>query len=76
MPAGDSRKEFILATSGNFFGVAVTDGAISHAHDSKALNNFLDDGSVGLLSAHQEGDKKVTFSNSVSSIVCGFLHLF
>ena len=66
MPAGDSRKEFLLATAGNFFGVSVSDGSISHAHDSAALNSFLDDGSVSVLAASQPGGVgKVEFSNKV-----------
>ena len=72
MPAGDSRKEFILATAGNFFGVAVTDSGITHAHDAPALNNFLDDGSVAILAAtmQEEGTRKVCFTNKVHNHIC------
>ena len=50
----DSRKDFILATIGNFFSYSVTDGAISHIIDSKELNNFLDDGNCMILATHAE----------------------
>lgn len=50
----DSRKTFILATIGNFFGYATTDGAISHISDSQELNNFLDDGNCMVLATHAE----------------------
>ena len=50
----DSRKDFILATIGNFFSYSVTDGAISHIIDSRELNNFLDDGNCMILATHAE----------------------
>ena len=52
--SGDSRKDFILATIGNYFGYAVADGAISHILDSRELNNFLDDGNCSILATHAE----------------------
>ena len=52
--SGDSRKDFILATIGNFFSYSVTDGAISHIIDSRELNNFLDDGNCMILATHAE----------------------
>lgn len=54
MMSGDSRKDFILATVGNFFGYANSDGAISHILDSKELNRFLDDGNSMVLALHPE----------------------
>ena len=52
--SGDSRKDFLLATIGNFFGYSTTDGAISHIADSRELNTFLDDGSCSVLATHAE----------------------
>lgn len=52
--SGDSRKDFLLATIGNFFGYATTDGAVSHIIDSRELNNFLDDGSCSVLATRAE----------------------
>jgi len=50
--SGDSRKDFILSTIGNFFGYSRQDGAISHIDDSKDLNKFLDDGNCMVLVLH------------------------
>ena len=44
----------MLATIGNHFGFAVSDGAMSHISDSSELNRFLDDGGVPVLAAHAE----------------------
>lgn len=52
--SGDSRKDFILATIGNFFSYSTSDGAISHIPDSRELNNFLDDGNCMVLALHPE----------------------
>ena len=52
--SGDSRKDFVLATIGNHFGQAVSDGAMSHISGSAELNRFLDDGSCSVLAAHAE----------------------
>lgn len=52
--AGDSRKEFLVATIGNHFGYSVTDGAVGHIPDSNELNCFLDDGNCFILAARME----------------------
>lgn len=52
--SGDSRKDFIISTIGNFFGYSSTDGAVSHILDSKELNSFLDDGNSMVLALHPE----------------------
>lgn len=52
--AGDSRKDFILATIGNHFGYSVSDGAVAHVRDSKEINTFLDDGNCSVLSSKLE----------------------
>ena len=52
--SGDSRKDFVLATVGNHFGFAVSDGAMSHISDCPELNRFLDDGGCCVLAAHAE----------------------
>ena len=54
MMSGDTRKDFILATIGNFFGYSSSDGAVSHISDSKELNSFLDDGNCMVLALHAE----------------------
>ena len=52
--AGDSRKDFLLSSIGNYFGYSTTDGAISHIVDSRELNTFLDDGNCMVLATHAE----------------------
>lgn len=64
MPGGDSRKEFILATTGNYFGLQVNEPAVSACHNSKDLNCFLDDGGTGVLVGMLE-NKKIAFSTQV-----------
>ncbi|XP_013392185.1 cytoplasmic dynein 2 heavy chain 1, partial [Lingula anatina] len=68
MPAVDSRKDFILATTGNYFGISPADGSIADLHNSSELNSFLDDGNVNILAARIEtkaGGKEVNFCNRV-----------
>lgn len=43
--SADPRKQFILTTTGNFFGLEVPPSLA----DSAALNNFLDDGNEFVL---------------------------
>jgi dynein heavy chain 2 len=64
MPSGDSRKEFILATTGNFFGLQVSDPALEKCAASNDLNCFLDDGGTSVLVGKLDG-KKVIFSKQV-----------
>ena len=66
--SGDSRKDFLLATIGNFFGYATTDGAISHIADSRELNTFLDDGSCSVLATHAEFTQDVKLIQVYNSI--------
>ena len=66
--SGDSRKDFLLATVGNFFGYATSDGAISHIVDSRELNNFLDDGSCSVLATHAELTQDVKLIQVYNSI--------
>ena len=66
--SGDSRKDFLLATIGNFFGYASADGAVSHIADSKELNTFLDDGSCAVLATHAELTQDVKLIQVYNSI--------
>lgn len=70
MPTGDSRKDYILATTANYFGLGVTDAAITALQDSTPLNNFLDDGNIDLCAGRIEtrgSTKRLGFSNKVNS---------
>ncbi|XP_022324921.2 cytoplasmic dynein 2 heavy chain 1-like isoform X2 [Crassostrea virginica] len=68
MPTGDSRKDYILATTANYFGLGVTDAAITALQDSTPLNNFLDDGNTDLCAGRIEtrgSTKRLGFSNKL-----------
>lgn len=62
---GDSRKDYVLATTANYFGIAVSDNVITSLADSRSLNNFLDDGNASVLAGKNEG-KRINFYNKVS----------
>ena len=66
--SGDSRKDFLLATIGNFFGYSNSDGAVSHIADSRELNNFLDDGSCSVLATHAELTQDVKLIQVYNSV--------
>ena len=61
--SGDSRKDFVLATTGNYFGIAPSDASLAK---NTALNSFLDDGNVSVLVAKLDNSKKVILSNKVT----------
>ena len=67
--SGDSRKEFILATIGNFFGCNYRDGAVSHLENSRELDNFLDDGNCMLLALHPKLVQDVKLIQSYNQVV-------
>ncbi len=75
MAGGDSRKEFILATTGNYFGISPKDSELVDNVGSVAVNNFLDDGSTPVLAAKMEGGKKVSFSNQVVIMFLKFVNV-
>uniref|UniRef100_H3AMW9 Uncharacterized protein n=1 Tax=Latimeria chalumnae TaxID=7897 RepID=H3AMW9_LATCH len=52
----DDRKQFILTTTGNYFGFSSSSTLISSLHNSRELNNFLDDGNEMVLSVHKSRD--------------------
>ena len=66
--SGDSRKDFILATIGNFFSVSVTDGMVKHIFDSLELNAFLDDGNCSVLAARLELTQDIRFIQVYNSL--------
>lgn len=63
MPHGsdDARKRFILATTGNFYGIEPS----SSLAGSQELNNFLDDGNQFVLSVVRH-DGNLHLSNTVT----------
>ncbi|XP_029458286.1 cytoplasmic dynein 2 heavy chain 1 [Rhinatrema bivittatum] len=61
----DHRKQFILATSENYFGLPFSDGEAS-ALSGKEINNFLDDGNEFVLSVRKSGQRLI-FSNQVDA---------
>ncbi|XP_076446844.1 LOW QUALITY PROTEIN: cytoplasmic dynein 2 heavy chain 1-like [Babylonia areolata] len=67
MPSGDSRKDFILVTVANYFGLGPEDAAVTDLLTEPSLNAFLDDGNVSVLAGKLEdrGGKRVDFQNKV-----------
>ena len=65
---GDSRKDFVLVTTANYFAVPITDNAITNLFNSPNLNNFLDDGNVTVLAAKLDvkNDRRIDLQNRVS----------
>ena len=49
---GDVRKDFLLATIANYFGIPLRHESVARLADSPKLNYFLDDGNASLLSAN------------------------
>ena len=68
MPSGDVRKDFIVATTGNYFGIQSSDSVLNEILSSKELNTFLDDGNSPVLAAKydvHQGNKAIKLSNDV-----------
>jgi len=66
---GDSRKDYLLATTGNYFGVAQTDGIVTTLADTPPMNGFLDDGNISILVARPDprsSGRRLMLSNKVS----------
>ena len=69
MATGDSRKDYLLATTANYFSLKVSDAAITALVDTVALNNFLDDGNANLLAGRVEtrgNARRLGYSNKVN----------
>ncbi|XP_064157010.1 dynein cytoplasmic 2 heavy chain 1 isoform X2 [Anguilla rostrata] len=63
----DARKNFILTTTGNYFGLKTSsDPLISSLTDCRELNNFLDDGNEYVLSVYKPGSE-LRMSNKIDS---------
>lgn len=65
-PVEDLRKDFVLVTSGNYFGLSKNDKILSGADTAKPLNRFLDDSNVEVLSVLFDGGS-IQFNNKVKS---------
>lgn len=68
MPSGDARKDFIVATTGNYFGIQSSDSVLNEVYSSKELNIFLDDGNSPVLAAKydaHQGKKSINLSSHV-----------
>ena len=51
---GDVRKDYVLSTLANYFGLAPNDGVVTPLVNDAKLNNFLDDGNALILSGYTE----------------------
>lgn len=70
MPSGDTRKDFILTTTANYFVIPSSDAALEQVRESRELNTFLDDGNCPVLAARfdsHQGRKTVKLSNQVEA---------
>ena len=68
MPSVDTRKDFLVATTGNYFGIQSSDSVLDDVRSSKELNIFLDDGNSPVLAAKydtHQGHKSIKLSNNV-----------
>ena len=65
---GDSRKDFILVTVANYFGVAINEPVITNLFNAPALNGFLDDGNISILAGkiNPKSGKRIDFQNKVN----------
>ncbi|XP_076054654.1 dynein cytoplasmic heavy chain beethoven [Oratosquilla oratoria] len=65
---GDVRKKFVLTTTGNYFGLTLTDPALESLRNDPALNTFLDSGSSHLLGAQLVKDGgRILFTSKVET---------
>ncbi|XP_063840903.1 LOW QUALITY PROTEIN: cytoplasmic dynein 2 heavy chain 1-like [Scylla paramamosain] len=68
MDSPDVRKNFILATTANYFGVTLDNPSIQALHSDPSLNTFLDSGNCQLLGAHMvSSEAGITLSTKVDS---------
>ena len=68
MSSGDTRKDLLVATTGNYFGIQSSDSVLNDVRSSKELNIFLDDGNSPVLAAKydtHQGHKSIKLSNNV-----------
>ena len=66
MPSEDTRKDYILTTVANFFGLKDTDQIVQTGATSKGLNTFLDDGSCSMLTVFlKKNPKDLEFFNEI-----------
>ncbi|XP_051782842.1 cytoplasmic dynein 2 heavy chain 1 isoform X2 [Erpetoichthys calabaricus] len=64
----DCRKDFIINTTSNFFGLQSSDPSLSSLNSCRELNSFLDDGNEFLLSV-QQTTSHLVMSNKIDSDV-------
>jgi hypothetical protein len=65
--SNDSRKNFILKTSANFFSKK-TDDFVEKFSNEKNIDKFLDDFDISLLIVNISPEKEVTFTVKVTTL--------
>ena len=65
--SADSRKDFILATVANYFGIQQNDSGVQSLRNSKEINNFLDDGNQVVLVNIYQGGNHIQLYNELQS---------
>uniref|UniRef100_A0A7M5UV62 Cytoplasmic dynein 2 heavy chain 1 n=1 Tax=Clytia hemisphaerica TaxID=252671 RepID=A0A7M5UV62_9CNID len=63
----DPRKEFVLATIANYFGISSNDKTITEHQRSKQINSFLDDGNQSILVSILQNGKHVQLYNDLQN---------
>ena len=67
MPSQDVRKEFILSSASNYFGIPANEDTIKNLNFCKEVSNFLDDGNVDVLALLQQNKSSIQSYNELKS---------
>ena len=65
--ASDIRKDFLLTTVANYFGVPASDASVQSLRNAKEIDSFLDDGNKVILVSIYQGDKQIQVYNELQS---------
>lgn len=65
--SGDSRKDFLLTTIANHFGIPPSDSPIKNLLNLPEVNNFLDDGNRTVLISILQEDNQIQVYNELHS---------
>lgn len=63
----DKRKDFILSTVANYFGISPSDNSIQSLYKVKEINGFLDDGNILVLVSICQSEKNIQLYNELQS---------
>ncbi|XP_057314672.1 cytoplasmic dynein 2 heavy chain 1-like isoform X2 [Hydractinia symbiolongicarpus] len=63
----DKRKDFILSTVANYFGILPSDSSIQSLYKVREINGFLDDGNILVLVSICQSEKNIQLYNELQS---------